>query len=338
MNLSIADARQLAIDVFVTAGMQPAHAAVIADHILYAEASGEAAGGLARVSALAEEFRERPPATAISIEDKGRHSALVDGGGHTGYVTSVTAMDKAIALARDGGFGLVGMRNAWFSGQLSYYVARAAEAGFIALHCTNAKARVAPTGGVEAVLGTNPLALAFPADPRPVVIDIGTSVITVAQLMMRQKLGEPLDEGVGVDRDGAPSTDPAAVWNGAMRHWGGHRGYGVALAVQLLGILGGGAPVVRDVAESGFLFLVLDPELLMPLSAFKTRAGELVRALETSRPAAGVAQVRVHGMTSAAQRDAAYARGHFEIDDTIYAALLDMRAGRFRPPALSNRR
>lgn len=338
MQISIADARQLAADVFTAAGMEPAHSAMIADHVLYAEASGETSGGMARVLALAEEFRDRPKTTAIKVEDKTRSSAMVDGGGHTGYVTSMIAMDKAIACARDTGFGLVGMSNAWFSGQLSYYVLRAAEAGFIAIHCCGAKARVAPTGGIDAILGTNPVTFGFPADPRPVVIDIGTSMVTVAHLMMRQKLGQPLDEGVGIDRDGNPSTDPAAVWTGAMNHWGGHRGYGIALAVHLFGILGGGLPVIRDVSDSGFLFLVVNPELLMPLSEFKAKASELVNALENSRPAKGVAKVRVHGMTSARHREAFYARGHFDLDEAIHAALLEMRAGKFKPAVLSNRK
>ena len=95
---------------------------------------------------------------------------MIDGGGHTGYVTSVVAMDTAIELARETGFGMVGMRNSWFSGQLAYYVERAAKAGFVAIHCTNAKARVAPTGGIDAILGTNPMTFGFPADPQPIVI------------------------------------------------------------------------------------------------------------------------------------------------------------------------
>lgn len=337
MKISIPDARRLAVEVFNRAGMQPKHSAIVADHIIYAEASGEAAGGLARVLSVVEEFRDRPRATPILIEQQTRSSAVVDGGGHTGYVTSVVAMDKAIQLAKETDFGLVGMRNSWFSGQLAYYVERAANAGFIAIHCTNAKARVAPTGGIDAILGTNPITFGFPADPRPIVIDIGTSAVTVAELMIRQKLGKPLAPNVGIDRDGHPTIDPAAAWTGAILPWGGHRGYGIALAVQLLGILAGGAPVARDVAESGFFFLVINPELLMPRAEFRAKASELVRHIERSRPAPDVEKVRVHGMASARRREASYARGHFEIDAAVHQMLLEMREGRFKPPSLSNR-
>jgi LDH2 family malate/lactate/ureidoglycolate dehydrogenase len=105
---------------------------------------------MARVLSLVDELEERPHTRPIRIEQKSNSSAVIDGGGHTGYITSVIAMDKAIELGKETGLGLVGLRNSWFSGQLSYYVGRAAEAGLIAIHCTNAKARVAPAGGIDA--------------------------------------------------------------------------------------------------------------------------------------------------------------------------------------------
>ena len=131
---------------------------------------------------------------------------------------------------------------------------------------------------------------------------------------------------------------PAAVWTGALNSWGGHRGYGIALAVHLLGMMGGGQSVIRDVADSGFFFLVIDPELLIPLAEFKAKASDLVRHIETSRPAAGVDRVRVHGMSSAARRDAAFARGFFELDDEVYRMLEAAREGRNIAPVLSNRK
>lgn len=338
MKISIPDARQLALDIFIRYGVQPDHAAMITDHLLYAEASDEPAGGMARVLSIVDELEDRPATTPIAISQKSPSSAVIDGGGHTGYITSSIAMDKAIELARQSGFGLVGLRNSWWSGRLAYYVERAAEAGLVALHCTNAKARVAPTGGMDAILGTNPLSFGFPCDPRPIVIDIGTSAVTVAELLMRQKLDQPLEPEVAIDRNGMPTTDPAQAWVGAILPWGGHRGYGIALAVQLLGILGGGATVVRDVSDSGFLFLAIDPGMLMPAAEYRAKAAELVRHIEASRPAHGAGKVRVHGMSGAARRAAAHARGHFDIDDSVHGMLLARREGRNIAPVLSNRK
>jgi LDH2 family malate/lactate/ureidoglycolate dehydrogenase len=311
---------------------------MIADHLIYAEASGDTAGGMARVLSLVDELEERPRTSPITIDQKSRNSAVVDGGGHTGYITSVIATDKAIELAKETGIGIVGLRNSWFSGQLSYYVGRAAEAGFIVIHCSGAKARVAPAGGIDAILGTNPISIGFPCDPLPVVIDICTSSVTVAELLLRQKLGQPLDPNVGIDRDGNPTTDPATAWVGAILPWGGHRGYGIALAVHLLGILGGGKPVIHDVSDTGFFFLLIDPDLLMPSAEFRAKAAELVQHIESSRPAPGVEKVRVHGMSSAARRTAVHQRGYFEIDDSVYKMLVARREGRNIAEVLSNRR
>ena len=338
MKISIADARTLALDIFVRYGMSPEHSEMVAAHLIYAEASGETAGGMARVLSVVDELEERPRTKPITIEQKSKISAVIDGGGHTGYITSVIAMDKGIELAKTNGVGVVGLRNSWFSGQLSYYVGRAAEAGLIAIHCSGAKARVAPTGGIDAILGTNPISIGFPCDPLPVVIDISTSSITVAQLLLRQKLGKPLDPNIGIDRDGNPTTDPAEAWVGALLPWGGHRGYGIALAVHLFGILGGGKPLIHDVSDTGFFFLLIDPELLMPSAEFRAKASELVRHIESSRPAPGVEKVRVHGMSSAARRAAAHQRGYFEIDDSVYQMLAARREGKNISEVLSNRK
>ena len=125
MKISIADARKLSLDIFARYGVSPDHSEMITDHLVYAEASGENAGGMARVLSLIDELEERPRTEPIRIEQKSNSSAVVDGGGHTGYITSVIAMDKAIELGQETGFGLVSLRNSWFSGQLSYYVGRA---------------------------------------------------------------------------------------------------------------------------------------------------------------------------------------------------------------------
>ena len=338
MKISIGDARKLAVDIFRRHGVLPEHAEMIVDHLIHAEASGEPAGGMARVLSIVDELGERPATTPIRIDDKSVSSAVIDGGGHTGYITSVIAMNKAIELANRTGFGLVGLRNSWWSGRLAYYVERAADAGFVTIHCTNAKARVAPTGGIDAILGTNPMSFGIPCEPRSIVIDIGTSAVTVAELLLRQKLGKPLDPDVAIDRDGIPTTDPVEAWVGAILPWGGHRGYGIALAVQLLGMLGGGATVVRDVSDSGYFFLLLDPELLMPLAEFRAKTSDLVRHIESSRPAPGVEKVRVHGMSGAARRAAAHAMGYFDIDNSVHDMLLAAREGKQVAPVLSSKK
>jgi LDH2 family malate/lactate/ureidoglycolate dehydrogenase len=150
---------------------------------------------------------------------------------------------------------------------------------------------------------------------------------TWGDVLLREKLGQPLDSGVAVDADGQPTTDPSAALAGAFLPWGGHRGYGLSLVVQLLGVMCGSRIVVDEVSACGFFFLVLDPALLGPADAFKAQVTALAAQIEASRPAPGVERVRVPGRSSAAKRRAALAAGTIEVDGSIYAALVALRDG-----------
>ena len=327
MQLSFADARQLAIDVLHSHGMPADHAGIVADHLVDAAGAGHAFAGLPRVMALVQHMADHPPGRPITVTDRSANSAVIDGGGNNGYVTSLIGIDKAIDLARKSGVGVVGIKETWFSGRLAYYVERAARAGFVALHTASTQARVAPAGGIDRVFGTNPVAFAFPCDPDPLVIDFGTGMTTWGNVLLRQKLGQPLDEGSAVDAMGNPTLDPAAALTGAFLPWGGHRGYGLALVVQVLAIMAGGKMVAEEVTDSGFFFLVIDPNLLGAADDFRAQVGALVAHIESSRPAPGTEKVRVPGRGSLAKRAKAQAAGTIEVDPAVYDTLVALRHG-----------
>ena len=240
MQINFADAKSLVVDILTNHGVPDEHSAIVADHLVDAAAAGHAFAGLPRVLALVEHLKDKPAGRPIGIEARGPNAALVDGAGNNGYVTSILGIDKAIELAKAGGVGIVGIRDTWFSGRLAYYVERAARQGLIAFHTANTMARVAPYGGIDRIFGTNPLAFAFPCDPHPLVIDFGTGSTTWGDVLLRQKLGKALEPGTAVDAAGAPTLDPTEALDGAFMPWGGHRGYGLSLVVQVLGILCGG--------------------------------------------------------------------------------------------------
>jgi LDH2 family malate/lactate/ureidoglycolate dehydrogenase len=325
MQISFGRARALVIDVLTKYGVAEDHASIVADHLVDAAAAGHPFAGLPRVLALVEHLKEQPPGRAITLQQTSNNAIVIDGAGNNGYVTSLLGIDKAIDLARTTGVGFVGIKDTWFSGRLAYYVERAAHAGFVAIHCANTMARVAPSGGIDRIFGTNPIAFAFPCDPDPLVIDFGTGMTTWGDVLLREKLGRPLEPDVAVDAEGRPTLDPTEALNGAFLPWGGHRGYGLSLVVQILAILCGSRVVVEDVSDCGFFFLVFDPNMFMPLVDFRSKVADLVRHIESSRPAPGVAKVRVPGRSSAAARAAAEDHGSIEVDDAILAALEALR-------------
>ena len=325
MLLTFAEAKALAVDVLVAHGMPADHAGIVGDHLVDAAGAGHAFAGLPRVMALVEHLKDHPAGAPITVTDRSASSAVIDGAGNNGYVTSLIGIDKAMDLARASGVGVVGIKNTWFSGRLAYYVERAARAGYMAFHTASTQARVAPAGGIDRIFGTNPVAFAFPCDPDPLVIDFGTGMTTWGNVLLRRKLGKELEPGSAVDAQGNPTVDPAAALEGAFLPWGGHRGYGLALVVQALAVMAGGKMVAEEVTDSGFFFLVIDPELLGSGDAFKSNITSLVAHIEGSRPAPGTDRVRVHGRGSLAKRAKAQAAGVIEVDQAVYDTLMGLR-------------
>ena len=322
MQLSIADATNLAVRALTRAGMTAQAARIVADHLVDANLCGHEFSSLARVPAIADELLNRPPAGEIRVVRETPCSAVIDGGDNLAYVVSITAIDKAVEICRKNGVAVVGARNTWFSGRLAYYVERAARQGYIAMHTTNTTARVAPYGGMDRLMGTNPFAIAFPGEDDPLIVDIGTASTTWGHVLLAKTKGEPLPEGQAVDNQGRPTVDPAAALEGAFLPWGGHRGSGLSLAVQLLSVLAGSAPVVQEVGDFGLFFLVMDPDILMPRDQYRAQVSELRRAIAASRPMAGVSRVRVPGDGSLQLRKQRLAAGVVSVDERVYQRIL----------------
>jgi L-2-hydroxycarboxylate dehydrogenase (NAD+) len=321
-RLSFAEARAVAVDFLVRQNMPEDHAGKVADHLIYATLAGHDFAGFSRLLPLADMLRQRGTGGTITTLRETDKSAAIDGAGVNGYVTSVIGMDKAIALAKKSGVGIVSVSNSWFSGMLRYYVERAADAGLVGMHAANTTGRVAPYGGIDRLLGTNPIAFAFPATGGPLVIDFASASMMWGDVIYHQQLGKPLPEGRAVDPQGQPTTDPLSALAGAILPWGGVRGSAVSVLVQALGILGGSDPIIGDAGKWGYFFMAIDPELLMPLEQFKQRIGAMRETIEGSRPAPGNPHVRVPGSSTQRRLDENRARGWIEVDDEIYDALV----------------
>ena len=323
MQLTVDEARTLVVNALSPHAMTAEHARIVADHLIDAAMCGHEYSSLPRVLAILEEMKGKAPAGAICVTREHGSFAHIDGGDTIGYVVSLTAIDKAIEIARRQGIAIVTANNTWFSGRCAYYVERAARAGFIAIHTTNTTARVAPFGGAERLMGTNPFAIAFPsADGDPVVIDIGTSAITWGDVALARAKGESLQEGVTVGPDGNPTTAPDVALAGAFLPWGGQRGSALALAVQLLGMLAGSATVIHDTSNYGLFFAAIDPSYVATGDAFTTQVSELRRSVTQMRPLPGRGPVRMPGDGSQGRRRHAGQAGVIHLDDKVHARIM----------------
>jgi len=304
-------------------GHDAADSAFIADHLIDCELRGLAYGGLARAISIAERFARlgdcRRP---IRILHETPVSARLDGGDHIGYVVARRATTLAIEKAEDAGIAMVGASDTWYTGMLSYYAEMAAARGLVSIIASNASPWVAPHGATEGRLGTNPICFGFPSAGEPIIFDMGTSAIIHAEVTLARRLGQDLPENVAFDRDGLPTRDPTAALAGAFATWGGHKGSGLAIAVQLLGILAGSPPIPPELAGFGYLNVALRTDLMGPTETFRENVSAFAEGVRSARPIDGGSPVRMPFDRSRRERERRLKENVIEIPDILHAQLL----------------
>ena len=300
VRLSHEEALALGVEVLGRHGFTLEEARTIANHLVEAEMRGHSATGLVRlrnVVAMAANGRG-----VIRVVRDGPAFAHVDGGGNPAYLSGEFASRLAIEKARSASVAVVGLWNSSLGGMSGHYVRRVAEAGLVGALFSNSFARVAPFGGIDPLIGTNPIAFAFPCDPEPIVVDAATSLLSNAEVEAARRRGEPLPPGSAVDQQGRLTEDPASAVRGALLPIAGHKGYALGLAMQLFGALAGGEAVPTSVGNFGYFFLAVDPGLFGSLEDFQRRAAELRDRVKDSRRAQGTEEILLPGEGSERRR------------------------------------
>ncbi len=297
ITLSEAEAAQLGERALRHIGFTAEEAAVITASQIDAELCGYPALGLARILTISEHVNFKKPRGAIRIEHETPVSARMDGGNYPGFYAVYRATELAIEKAKASRFAVVGMHNSWLSGRSAYYAEKIARAGFACVHFACSGDVVAPMGGKKAVLGTNPIAFGLPGEPHPLVFDMATSATNNGDVILAKRLNQLLPEGVAIDPDGNPTRDPVAALAGSILTFGGekfgHKGFGLSLMAQAFGLLAGTPLTNGKSADFGFLFIVFDPELLMPLPQFKHHLSTLLTEIKATPLQPGVAEIRI---------------------------------------------
>jgi delta1-piperideine-2-carboxylate reductase len=331
-RLTIAEARGLTERTMQAIGHSGDEARIIADHLIDCELRGLSYGGLPRALSIAERITKTSEGakqrTAIRTESRTPVSALVHGGDNVGYLVALKAMEIAIERAKQHGIAVIGANDTWYTGMLSYYAERITAEDLVCMIASNATPWVAPFGGTQGRFGTNPICYGFPtADGDPIIWDIGTSTIMHAEVVLHGRLGTPLPEGRAYGPDGQPTREPKAALDGALVAWGGAKGSGLGLVVQLLGAMCDSPILPKGRGEYGCLFVVMSPGLLMEPETFKASVSEYAAAVRGSRPVEGGGPVRMPFERSAAERRRRIAAGIIEVPDDVHAQLQKFAAG-----------
>ncbi|MFT3797505.1 Ldh family oxidoreductase [Microbacterium sp.] len=324
VEIGIAEARELVARAFAATGFTADEAAIITDQIIECELRGVPNAGLSRALTLVDVARRCPPHAPITVTRETSVSALVEGGGHCGYLVAHRAVELGIEKALAHGIAVISARDTAYTGMYVHYLESAARAGLVGMAAGNSGARVAPYGATQARMGTNPIAFAFPTDSDPVIFDTGTSSVVLSELHLARRLGLEIGEGLAFDADGIPTRDPAAALAGAITVWGGYRGSGLSVAVQLLGILAGGDVQPTDESGSGFLFVAIRPDLFGEPGEFERRALEFADYARSAEPVPGGAPVRLPFDRSAQTRRELVVAGRFPASARVVAALREL--------------
>jgi L-2-hydroxycarboxylate dehydrogenase (NAD+) len=319
IHLSVEDARALGERALRGIGYDDEEARIIADHVIDAALCGYEYSGLAKILNIPEHPRFAQPRRPMTIVHETEVSALYDGGNNNGMIAMYHAAKAAIAKAATHGISVIGVSDSWMSGRSAYFVEMIARAGLVAIHTASSGGAVAPHGGSQPVLGTNPIAFAFPGEDGPLVLDMGTSAFMGTDLALRVRLGTPLPEGVAIDRDGNPTRDAKAARDGALLPFGGHKGFGLGLIVAAFGLLGGGALGANTNGggkTDGYVFIAFRPDLLVPLADLERELAALIARVKAVPPLPGFSEIRIPGEQSAKNR-ARLAREGLDIDRLV---------------------
>jgi len=287
--------RDFIVTLFVVHGASQAQAASIARHMVWCEMVGRQNFGIERAAIHLKRIEAGvlTPQHDVTAETISPSIARIDGRGGFGYHAAERAMEHAIALARDTGIGVVGVRNSNFFGAGSYYVNVAAEASMIGLATSNSFPKVTAHGGLKPVLGTNPFAFGAPRrNGMHLLFDMATSSLAGSTVREHVTKGIPLPEGLAIDMAGKPITDPAKVDRGALLPLAGPKGFGLSLMVEMLAGIITGAGVGEGVAsmykdftrtgDNGQFLMALDVARWMDLDGYHARFDGLVAAIKAS--------------------------------------------------------
>jgi LDH2 family malate/lactate/ureidoglycolate dehydrogenase len=318
--------------VYVAAGMSEPDAHLCADTLVQADLWGHQSHGVMRLSWYAARLKAGvcdPKANPELVVDAGG-LALLDGHDGMGQVLTARAAEEAVRRAKAHGIAAVGIRNSNHFGAALYYTLMAARAGCVGFLSTNASPAMAPWGGRKKIIGTNPWSWAFPAGSHPpMVLDIANTGVARGKIYLAKQKGQQIPEGWAINAEGAPTTDPSEAIDGIILPMAQHKGYAIALMMDMLsGVLTGsgyGAEVAGPYqaerrSRAGQMMIALNIEAMQPLAEFNARVETLIAQIKAVPLAKGFEEVFYPGEIEA-RNDARNRRAGLLLPDDTLADL-----------------
>jgi LDH2 family malate/lactate/ureidoglycolate dehydrogenase len=310
------------VNVMVKTGIPESDAKIIGDVLLQSDKLGIDSHGVNRLKSIYLDRIKQGivnPVTEYKIIKEGPTTAVIDGQNGMGHVISYNAMKLAIEKAKKYGMGMVTVRNSSHYGFAGYYPLMAVKENMIGITGTNARPSIAPTFGVENMLGTNPMTFGIPSDESfPFLLDCATSITQRGKVELYAREGKDLPKGWVIDNNGESKTNSAEVLEdliagnaaltplgGAGEETGGYKGYGYATVVEILSaalqqgafmkMLTGSRDGEKIPYSIGHFFIVIDINAFTEPDDFKKTTGNILRELRASRKMPGQNRIYTAG-------------------------------------------
>jgi LDH2 family malate/lactate/ureidoglycolate dehydrogenase len=332
--VKVASQRLMEIAEAVLAALGASHeeSALVARSLVWSDMRGIPTHGTNFLTKIVDRIEKGVldlPTRVTVLSTKGA-TAHFDGGNGFGQVAADQAMRMSIDLARKHGVGVSLVRNTNHIGILAFYTHQAAREGMLGLCTCNAAASMAPTGGAEAFMGTNPLSIALPSgDGPPVLVDMSTSVVARGKIRRALAKGQEIPAGWALDERGRGTTNPQAAMNGSLLPIAGPKGYALALFIDLIAGLLSGSKYGREVLTFhkplgptgvGVMTMALDIGSFMAPDQFTRLVSDHADSIRGSRRAEGVERIYLPGEIEFEREEISRSKG-VELDQSAIESL-----------------
>jgi LDH2 family malate/lactate/ureidoglycolate dehydrogenase len=302
-------AKEVVTEIAKAAGVPDQDAETLADSLVDADVHGLSTHGVSRVNIYMRRIQKGliDPKAEISFDKRGPCVIAVDAGNGLGQVQASKVLELLISMAKTGGIAAATIRNSQHFGALSYYCNRAALENMILIAMTTAEPSMSPEGGCQAYFGTNPIAASFPTGKafNFVRIDLSTSLVARGNIIAAQREGKAIPMGWALDVDGNPTTDPDKALMGTVLTMAGHKGYALALFVELFSSVLSGAAIGSSIGsmykdmdrrqDVGHFFCLMDIGAFMDVPNFKRRVDSMIDEIKACKKRPKVEEILIPG-------------------------------------------
>lgn len=335
MKIRLEDLKEFSVKALMSAGVSENNANTVADVLITTDTFGVVTHGTKNLYPYVQKMQAGglDAKAEPSIIGEGPAWAIIDGNKAVGMVSACKAMNLAIEKAKKVGIAYVGVRNSCHFGAAGYYANMAAKEGLIGLSMSNADPVIAVPNGRNKAIGTNPFSFAAPLDNgQSVFLDIALSNVAALKVIMAQENGQQIPNTWLVDEEGLPTTDVQKFpKNASLQPMAAHKGYGLAVLVELLSAVMTGAGMLSQITSwnldmpsannAGHAFIAIDVSQMMPAEQYNGRINQMIQEIKNGPKAKGAEHIFMPGEMEWSKREKALQSGELQLTDAMAASL-----------------